>query len=101
MNLNTTFRGREIHDVRGEPIGSVTDTIFDVEEHPRWLVVKPPGFLKPERILPAIDLVDDRTGGLRASVTRDQVMESPKAPRDHVVGPVLQGQLESHYAVGP
>jgi PRC-barrel domain len=96
----TTFSEAEVVDLQLQPVGKVTDVLFDNREFtPRWAIVKT-GFFGGERFVPLQDSYIDQDGRLVVPFEKTAIKRAPK-PRnsDHVISPEVAKELRDYYGV--
>ena len=94
------FSGHTLLDQHGHEVGTITDVVFDPDsETPRWGVVDP-GVLKSAHYVPLVPpaYVTDQ-GTVVVPYDRNTILHAPKAKRVHVLSPVVERELEHHYAL--
>jgi uncharacterized protein YrrD len=92
--------GHPVLDVHGHAVGTIADVVYDQDsELPRWGVVNP-GVLHSNHYVPLQPptYVSDE-GAVVVPFEKKVIMHAPKAPRDHIITPDLQRELELHYAM--
>jgi len=79
------FTGKSVIDEHGEPLGSVSDVIFDPQdESPEYLVVKP-GVFQRSHYVPVDGSYESVDGDIVVTWERQWIKRSPAASRDHVL----------------
>jgi len=91
------FAGRSVVDEHGDPLGSVSDVIFDPhDEAPEYLVVKPGAFHRSHYV-PVDGSYESADGDIVVTWDRQWITRSPTASRDHVLSTIDRHDLEAHY----
>jgi hypothetical protein len=93
------LRGHVMIDEHQQKVGKVTDVIYDDGGHARWAVVDP-GVLRAEHFVPVEGSYVADDGTVVVPFGKDMVTSAPKVPRDHVLEPEVERQLEDHYELG-
>jgi hypothetical protein len=91
--------GHQVVDDHHERVGTVRDVLYDDSGEPRWAVVDP-GVMRAEKFVPVEGSYLTEEGELVIPYGKDQVKQSPKAPRNHVLDSHTELVLEEHYEVG-
>jgi len=82
-----------------QPVGKVTDVLFDDREFtPRWAVVKT-GFFGGEHFVPLQNTYVDEAGRLVVPFDKASIKRAPKPPREHVLTPEIAKELRDYYGV--
>jgi uncharacterized protein YrrD len=92
--------GHPVLDLHGHEIGTISDVLYDeASDLPSWGVVNP-GLLHANHYVPLTPptYVSD-TGAVVVPFDKKVILQAPKANRDHIITPVLQRELEHHYAL--
>jgi hypothetical protein len=86
-------------DTQLQPVGRVTDVLFDDREFsPRWAVVKT-GFFGGERFVPLQNAYLDDAGRLVVPFDKTSIKRAPKTRGDHVVSPEVAKELRDYYGI--
>jgi hypothetical protein len=95
-----TFSDAPVVDLQLQPIGKVTDVLFDDREMtPRWAIVKT-GFFGGEHFVPLQNSYMDEAGRLVVPFEKNAIKRAPK-PRsgDHVISPDVAKELRDYYGI--
>jgi hypothetical protein len=97
---NPTFSDAQVVDVQLQPIGKVTDVLFDDREFiPRWAIVKT-GFFGGEHFVPLQNSYMDQEGRLVVPFEKAAIKRAPKPKSgDHVISPDVAKELREYYGV--
>ena len=96
-NNDTGFTGSRVLDPKGQPIGKVSDVVFDgPTAAPTWMVVKP-GRFQAEHFVPVRGSYRTESDRVVVPFDRQQVKAAPKATGDHVVTSETRALLTQHY----
>lgn len=94
---NAAFTGSHVLDPKGQPIGKVSDIIFDgPAAAPTWMVVKP-GLFQAKHFVPVRGSYRTESDRVVVPFDRQQVKAAPKASGDHVVTSETRALLAQHY----
>jgi hypothetical protein len=86
-------------DTQLQPVGRVTDVLFDDREFsPRWAVVKT-GFFGGERFVPLQNAYLDHAGRLVVPFDKTSIKRAPKTRGDHMVSPEVAKELRDYYGI--
>ena len=86
-------------DNRYQPVGKVTDVLFDDREFsPRWAVVKT-GFFGGERFVPLQNAYVDEAGRLVVPFDKVTIKRAPKTHGNHVLSAEIAKELRDHYGI--
>lgn len=105
----TVYTGHDVIDEQGNPVGRVTDVIYDdaVEavgvgvaavRQPTWLVVDP-GLLRAAHYMPVAGSYRTADGTIVTPWDKDWVKSATKATNDHILTRDQRDELLSHYAL--
>ncbi len=101
-NASTTSSGLSeapVVDMKLQPVGKVTDVLFDDREFlPRWAVVKT-GVFGGERFVPLQNAYMDEAGRLVVPFDKISIKRAPKPRGDHVLSPEVAKELRDYYGV--
>jgi len=95
-----TFSDAQVVDLQLQPVGKVTDVLFDDREFiPRWAIVKT-GLFGGEHFVPLQNSYMDQDGRLVVPFEKTAIKRAPK-PRsgDHVISPEVAKELREYYGV--
>jgi len=86
-------------DAKGEPLGTITDVVYDeTANEPRLVVVDPGRFSKAHFVpLDGAEQTDD--GEILVPYEKELVKSSPKARKDHVLSGHEVVEVKQHYGV--
>jgi hypothetical protein len=91
--------GHRVIDPQLQPVGEVTDVLYDEREQtPRWAVVKT-GLLRGEHYVPLEHAYLDQDGHLVVAHDRAAIKRAPRARRDHVLTREIARELRDYYNV--
>jgi hypothetical protein len=94
----TSYLGLAVQDENGQPIGAVSDVLYDdTTQQPEWLVVKP-GKLRAEHFVPADGAYTTADGTVVVAVSKQMVQTAPKTRGDHIITHDVEDELRQHYA---
>lgn len=86
-------------DMQLQPVGKVTDVLFDdFEFTPRWAVVKT-GLFGGEHFVPLQNSYVDEQGRLVVPFEKSDIKRAPKPPSDHVLTPEVAKELREFYGI--
>jgi PRC-barrel domain protein len=86
-------------DIQLQPVGKVTDVLFDDREFtPRWAVVKT-GFFGGEHFVPLQNAYVDEDGRLVVPFDKASIKHAPKPRGDHVMTPEVAKELREYYGI--
>ncbi|MGH9134420.1 MAG: PRC-barrel domain-containing protein [Ilumatobacteraceae bacterium] len=93
-----SYLGLPVQDEHGEPVGSVSDVLYDEgTQQPQWLVINP-GKLRAEHFVPTEGSYTTEEGNLVIAYSKQMVKEAPKATGDHVISHDVDNELRQYYA---
>jgi hypothetical protein len=95
-----TYSDAPVVDLQLQPVGKVTDVLYDDREAtPRWAIVKT-GFFGGEHFVPLLNSYMDEGGRLVVPFEKGAIKRAPK-PRssDHVISPEVAKELRDYYGV--
>ncbi|MGB0111847.1 MAG: PRC-barrel domain-containing protein [Ilumatobacteraceae bacterium] len=94
--MTTHFRGHDVVDTENRLIGTIEDVIYDVAGEPTWAVVDL-GLLHSSHYLPVAAgyLTDD--GNFVVPYDKRTVKSAPRAPRNHVMEPDTEIELQNYW----
>jgi PRC-barrel domain len=98
-DATSNLAGHLVVDDHHEKVGTVSDVLYDDDGEPRWAVVDP-GVMRSEKFVPVEGSYVTDDGEVVIPYRKEQVKQSPKAPRDHVLDSRTEGALEQHYELG-
>lgn len=101
MTGTNTWLGREIVDLRHEPIGKVVDVLYNDSgggDQPELAIVNP-GLFKSAYCVPVTEHARTGTGEIVVPFEASKVKQSPKAPKDHVLTVDIREAIASHYNI--
>ena len=99
MNRQKTLSGLPVIDTQAEPIGKVTDVIYDDRDmSPRWAVVKT-GLLGGEHCVPLDNSYIANAGELVVPFDKMSIKRAPRVGRDHILTPQLERELRDYFGV--
>lgn len=91
------FTGSKVLDPKGQPIGKVSDVVFDgTTAVPTWMVVKP-GLFQAEHFVPVRGSYRTEADRVVVPFDRQHVKAAPKAAGDHVITSEKRALLAQHY----
>ncbi len=86
-------------DIQMQPVGKVTDVLFDEQEFaPRWAVVKTCVF-GGEHFVPLQNAYVDEEGRLVVPFEKADIKRAPKPRGDHVMTPEVAKELRDYYGI--
>jgi PRC-barrel domain len=86
-------------DTNYQPVGKVTDVLFDDREvAPRWAVVKT-GLFGGERFVPLQNAYVDEAGRLVVPFDKVSIKRAPKTRGDHVLSSEVAKELRDYYGI--
>lgn len=96
-NHDAGFTGSQVLDPNGQPLGTVSDVVYDgPNASPTWMVVKQ-GLFRAEHFVPVRGSYRTETDRVVVPFDRQQVKAAPKATGDHVVTSQKRALLVQHY----
>lgn len=96
-HTQTGFTGSQVLDPNGQPIGKVSDVVFDgPAADPTWMVVKP-GMFQASHFVPIRGSYRTDTDRVVVPFDRQHVKAAPKAAGDHVITSETRALLAQHY----
>jgi|SRR3954462_1659217 hypothetical protein len=99
MDRQQTLSGLPVMDAHMEPVGKVTDVIYDDKDmSPRWAVVKT-GVLGGEHCVPLDNSYVANGGELVVPFDKVSIKHGPRVNRDHILTPQLERELRDYYGV--
>jgi sporulation protein YlmC with PRC-barrel domain len=99
MNRQTTLSGLPVIDMQAEPVGKVTDVIYDDRDmSPQWAIVKT-GRLGAEHCVPLGNTYIASAGELVVPFDKPTIKRAPKVGRDHILNPQLEKELRDYFGV--
>lgn len=97
VNQDARITGSQVLDPNGQPLGKVSDVVFDgPNASPTWLVVKP-GLFQAEHFVPVRGSYRTETDRVVVPFDRQHIKAAPKATGDHVVTREKRALLVQHY----
>jgi uncharacterized protein YrrD len=95
----TQFLGHNVVDTHDEPVGTVTDVIYDKDAGaPAWLVVDP-GLLRAARYVPVDRSYHAEDGSVVVPFDKRDIKKAPKATGSHILTSDVETDLIEHYGV--
>jgi|RhiMethySRZTD1v2_1073278.scaffolds.fasta_scaffold761601_2 sporulation protein YlmC with PRC-barrel domain len=95
----TEYRGHDVVDAKGEPLGTITDVVYDETANEPRLVVVDPGRFSKAHFVPLEGAEQTDEGEIVVPFEKDLVKSSPKARKDHVLSAHELVEVEQHYGV--
>jgi len=97
-NDHVSYTGHGVLDELGNPLGSVTDVVYDSHgSDPEYLVVDP-GIFRAAHYVPVAGVYLTNDDRIVVPWDKHWVKSAPKAARDHVLTAIDRRTLEAHYA---
>jgi hypothetical protein len=94
-----SLHGHAVVDTNMEPVGKITDVIFDNRDlSPRFAIVKT-GMLGGERFMPLENSYLDADGRLIVPFDKMAIKGAPKVRGEHVLSPEIEREVCEYYGV--
>ena len=102
MSSNETspsLHGHDVVDSNMEPVGKITDVIFDNRDlTPRFAIVKT-GMLSGERFMPLENSYLDAEGRLIVPFDKTAIKGAPKVRGEHILSPEEEREVCEYYGI--